>query len=109
MIIKFKEYKKVHEGVPYDTYNGPNLTQFSGDNRTQISTDNVAGGQGGQIGGEWYKTGGATSKGSIFKDKWKDNLENPISNEGQKRKKAIKKIKALLQMNLKKKLDEDED
>lgn len=106
MITKFKEYKKIYENVPFDTYNGPPITQFP--ENTLVNQNDIAGGNGGRIGGEWYSAGGPTSKGSIFKTKWNDDLKKPISNESDKRKKAIKKINALLQMDLEKTLNTDD-
>ena len=104
MILKFKDYIKLNEEIPYDTYNGPPITTWSGDNRSQISTDQVAAGNGGQIGGEWYKKSGPTSKGGAFPRKWKEKIDKPIDNKSKKRKKAIEKIKALLKMDLEKTL-----
>lgn len=109
MILKFEEFIK--ENVPYDSFNGapivngPDLTTWSGDNRTQISTDQVVGGNGGQIGGEWYKRSGPSSKGEIFKDEWKPDLEKPIVNRSNKRKKAIEQLQKLLKFDLEKTID----
>jgi hypothetical protein len=104
MILKFKEYTKMFDNVPYDTYNGPNITTWSKDNRNYISNDRVDGASDGQIGGEWYKDPGPSSKGEIFDDSWKEYLNNPIINQNNKRKKAIDKIKNLLKVKLDKKL-----
>jgi len=108
MITKFKEYKKLHEGVPYDTYNGPSITTWAGDN-TGFLSGTVAGGNGGYIGHDatWYQDNhGPTSTPRPYK--WKNKVEKPIDNESAKRKKAIEKVRQILQINTSEKENEDE-